>query len=149
MFEGDLHHVTHLVAQWQGHPDALDPELVRSGFRIAFPPLRYLDTPGNRLRHAILGSKFGVDDQVDYLLREHPDIDTEEEAIEYLRKLAERRAELDEFRASRQQPGDPTAVEDANFPGEGLAEAQGRAGGEARALGELGTQGPRTSPSIE
>ena len=78
-------------------------------------------------------TKFGISDQVEAMM-EREGISAEE-AEERLMEIAERRARLDEFRASRNQAADPTAdpttVAVEEQPGESLMQQQGRAGGQA------------------
>lgn len=119
--------------------DALDPEMVREKFRIAWPRLAFQDTPEARIRVWAEQTKFGIGDQVDALV-ELEGI-SEEEAEERLMQIAERRAKLDEFRASRNQRADPMATPTTapltEGPGESLAQTQGRAGGSVDADGNL------------
>jgi hypothetical protein len=101
-----------------------------------------LDTPEARIRVWVEETKFGISDQVDAMMER--DGISEEEAKERLMEIAERRAELDAFRASRNQQGDPqedpTTLEAGGQPGEDLAQVQGRAGGAVDA------QGNKTKP---
>lgn len=111
--------------------DVPDPARIREEFRIDWPRLAFLDTPENRVRVWEEETKFGIADQVSALVER--DGISEQEAIDRIREIAERRAELDAFRAARNQPADPNANPttlplDA-APGESLAQTQGRAGG--------------------
>ncbi len=111
--------------------DVPDPEKVRETFRIDWARLAFLDTPENRIKVWVEETKFGIFDQVAALV-EREGI-SEEEAEERVMEIAERRAKLDEFRASRNQQGDPqqdpTTIADPGAPGDQLAAEQGRAGG--------------------
>jgi hypothetical protein len=143
-----------------GGPDALDPELVRDKFRIAWPRLAFQDSPEARIRVWTEQTAFGISDQVDALV-ELEGI-SEEEAEERLMTIAERRAKLDGFRASRNQQADPladpTTLPLGAAPGESLAQTQGRMGGsvdadgnptapEQAANGSPLTEAPPTDPN--
>jgi hypothetical protein len=114
--------------------NAVDPDKMREGFRCVWPRLPLLDAPMARVKVWQEETTFGIADQVDALV-EREGI-SEEEAEERLMAIAERRARLDEFRASRNQKadpgdGDPTNVELKEKPGESLQQTQGRAGGQS------------------
>lgn len=120
------------------YDDAVDPDLVKDRFRVVWPELAFLDTPEARIRVWVEETKFGISDQVDAMMER--DGISEEEAKERLMEIAERRAELDEFRASRNQQSDPqedpTTIEAGGQPGEDLAQVQGRKGGAVDADGK-------------
>jgi hypothetical protein len=113
------------------YEDAVDPDVVKEKFRVVWPELAFLDTPEARIRVWVEETKFGISDQVDAMMER--DGISEEEAKERLMEIAERRAELDAFRAARNQQGDPqedpTTLEAGGQPGEDLAQVQGRKGG--------------------
>lgn len=124
------------------HENAVDPAKVKERFRVNWPELAFLDTPEARIKVWVEETKFGISDQVDAMMER--DGISEEEARERLIEIAERRAELDAFRAARNQQSDPqqdpTTVEAGGQPGEGLDQVQGRAGG------AVDEQGRRTTP---
>lgn len=117
-----------------GHEHAIDPELTKD-LRITWPELAFTDTPEARIRVWAEETKFGISDQVEALMER--DGISEDEAVDRLRHIAERRALLDEFRAARNMPADatadPTTLPDEGLPGESLSQIQGRAGGVADA----------------
>lgn len=134
VFERRLARVIAVAAQQIRHPLAVPPELVRESFRAVWTRLPFLDTPMERLKVWEEMTKFGVGDQVDAMM-EMEGISAEE-AEERIMEIAERRARLDAFRASRNQTKEPTAdpttlEENEGQPGEQLAAVQGRAGGQA------------------
>lgn len=132
-FERRIQRVIAKMAVAIKHPNAVDPEKVRVGGRTVWQRLPLLDKPMERIKVWEEETKFGVSDQVEAMM-EREGISAEE-AEERLMEIAERRARLDEFRASRNQAADPTAdpttVAVEEQPGESLMQQQGRAGGQA------------------
>lgn len=117
-----------------GHEHAVDPEAVKAGSRTQWQRLPLLDKPMERVKVAEEETKFGVTDQVEFIMAR--DGVSEEEAMAHLMKLAERRGAFDLFRAKHNQKadpadGEPTNVELDEKPGEDLRQTQGRAGGQA------------------
>lgn len=132
-FERRMAIVIAKMASAINHPNAVDPEKVRAGARTIWQRLPLLDKPMERIKVWEEETKFGVSDQVEAMM-EREGISAEE-AEERLMEIAERRARLDEFRASRNQAADPTAdpttIAVQEQPGESLMQQQGRAGGQA------------------
>lgn len=120
-----------VMAAWMTrlrHPDALSPELVKAEAEVMYPPLPFVEDSEKRLNWYVLASKFGIVDQVMAAIEFHGW--GEDEALENLKKMAERKAELAKINVEHQTPNDPTQVEDPAFPNEDLAARQGRAGGQ-------------------
>lgn len=130
-FEHDLLPKVSRMATLLGNPFALSPAEVRERLEVEFAPLPFLDTPEQRLRYYILATKFGVADQVDWMV-EHTGL-TEQEALERILAKAKERAQLHKILAQHQTPNDETGASCGRdeLPGETLAQRQGRAGGAA------------------
>lgn len=133
-FEDDMGVALAIAAQAIGHEHAVPVELVRTGQRRVWPRLPSLDTPMERVKVWEEETSFGISDQVEAVM-EREGLSAPE-AEKRLMEIAERRARLDAFRASRNQKkkpdGDPTTLEEnEEQPGEQLAALQGRAGGQA------------------
>lgn len=130
-FEEELHVVHAAMATKIGCPWAVPVEALEEALEVEFAALPFLDTPDNRLDHAIKATKFGVTDQVEYL-REVHDLD-EAAAEERVIELGERKAKLHKLLAVHETPADPmTGEPDPAAPGEGSAARSGRTGGRAR-----------------
>jgi hypothetical protein len=128
-FEEDLHLVHAMMATRIRCPWAVPPEAIED-LEVQFAALPFLDTPDNRLEHAIKATKFGTTDQVEYLQEQH-DL-TEEAAEERAVFLAQRKARLHEILAVHETPADATEEPDPGALGESKAARTGRAGGRAR-----------------
>lgn len=133
VFERTLAVVVAATATKIRHPLAVPVDTVREGFRAVWPRLPFLDSPMERVKTWEEMTKFGIFDQVEAMMEAEGL--SAEEAEARLMEIAERRARFDDFRASRNEPKDPTAdgelVENEEQPGEQLAATQGRAGGQA------------------
>lgn len=133
-FELDLQIVMAAMGQRIGVRGLPSPDQVRDGFDVKHAPLTLLGTPSEMMNLAITGTKFGVTDQVEYLMRTEGL--SEEEAREKVMALAERVADLNDLRASRMSTADPLEVRNEEvrpeLPGEGAAATTGRRGGRAR-----------------
>jgi hypothetical protein len=110
-------------------PEAVDPQMLRDKSEVEYAPLPFIDDRSNRLNWYILASKFGIVDQVMAAIELNGW--TEDEAMERLKAMQERRAEL-RILTEEHNTGDGTEIADPSLPGEGLAERQGRAGGAQR-----------------
>lgn len=128
-FEEDLHSVLAQLATRIGCPWAVPREAIDDGLEVQFASLPFLDTPDNRLDHAIKATKFGVTDQVEYLQEIH-DLD-EEAAEKRILGLGHRKARLHKVLAIHETPADPMQEADPAAPGEGVQARTGRAGGRA------------------
>jgi hypothetical protein len=132
-FELDLQIVMAAMAAKIGMRGLPSADAIREGFDVKHAPLTLLGTPSEMMNLAITGTKFGVTDQIEYLMRTEGL--TEEEAQAKVKMLAERVADLNELRASRMSAADPLEVRDQEvrpeLPGEGAAATTGRRGGRA------------------
>lgn len=123
------------MARSLGMEEVPDPDMLREDLEVYFPPMPFLDTPIARLKFHEEATKFGVNDQVDYVM-ETEGVD-EETAHELIMVKAERRAKLHKLLATHNQPRDPTQ-EPINsealpqLPGERPEARTGRRGGRAR-----------------
>lgn len=107
--------------------ETVDPEMLREKSEVEYQPLPFVDDVTNRLNWYVLASKFGIADEVMAAIDFHGW--TEDEALEKLKAMQERKAELNEIKTRTNTPNDPTHVDDG-MVGEGLPEQQGRAGGQ-------------------
>lgn len=130
-FELELAEVMAAMAQRIGMEGLPAPEAVRDGFTIRHRPLTLLETPSERLNFAIGATKYGVTDQVEWLMAAEGI--SEEEASERVIALAKRVADLNDLRASRMSTADPLEQREQEvrpeLPGEGAAATSGRRGG--------------------
>jgi len=129
-----LQHKTALVAQRSKHPAAVDPELVREGFRCLFPELTFVDHPKAQLETDMMAMSAGQTDHVQIYMRRHPGVD-EAEASAAVRKSIDIRNEFAALLAARNLPAD------AEQDGDSLAQAQGRIGGLTNARPNQGPGG--------
>jgi hypothetical protein len=132
-----LQRVMATILKSEGSSERVDPMVVKDKAEVEFMPMPFVDDRTNRLNWYILASKFGITDQVMAAIEFHGW--TEEEALERLKAIAERKADLDQINVERNSPKDPIGGDDDDpgLPGEGLAARQGRKGGQ------------RTSPPSE
>lgn len=114
-----------------GSSDAMSPEMLRDNAEIEYLPMPFLEDREKRLNWYVLASKYGIADQVMAYVEFYGG--TEDEAVEKLVKMQERRGELRKIQETNNMPADATKdteVVDPELIGEGLAERQGRAGGQ-------------------
>lgn len=107
--------------------ETVDPEMLRDKAEVEYAPLPFVDDVTSRLNWYVLASKFGIADEVMAAIDFHGW--TEDEALEKLKAMQERKAELNKIKTRTNTPNDPTQVDDG-MAGEGLPERQGRAGGQ-------------------
>lgn len=118
-----------------GSPDAIDPQLLKDKSEIEYMPLPFIDDREKRLNWYILASKYGITDQVKAYVEFNGG--TEEQALEKLLAIQERRKKMRAIQDDAQEPGgrephgDDAREEDPGLPSEGVAEQQGRTGGRA------------------
>ena len=141
-FEHELHPVVAAMGRKIGMGNFPDPEAIRDGLETTFNKIPFLDTPSEQLNTAIAGTKFGVTNQIDFV--ERRDGISHADAKRKVMRIARETAAINEFRASRRSPADPTEGDGAGdlddeqqeirpeLAGEGAAEATGRRGGRAQ-----------------
>lgn len=133
-FERELIPLAAAMGRALGMQDVPDPDLLRESLDVYFPPMPFLDTPIARLEFHKEATRFGVNDQVDYVM-ETEGVD-EETAHEIIMTKAKRRAALHELLATHNQPRDPTREPNSealpDLPGERPEARTGRRGGRAR-----------------
>jgi len=132
--EAELAYRLALVLDAAGHPDRVNPEQVRSEFKIDFPPLTFTEEPQTRLAVGVEKIKAGLSDHVVLYREYHPEFSWMECADHVLgpgHGLTEAdghvavRNYVNEQLSKHQIPVDPMES------GEQLSARQGRIGGQA------------------
>ncbi len=123
--ERDLAYKTALQLRAGKHPEAsrFDPEKVREKARIEFPPLTFMDTPGQRAEIYKRHIELGLMTHAQALMMEHPGKwASEDDAHAHLMRNVDRRNEVAEALAIHNTPKDPT--EDAAKTDQALADLE-------------------------
>lgn len=130
-FERDLLAVCGAFGLVEGIPEA---GVIEDTYSVTFRPPTYLDTPEARQRYWTTEIKLGAASVVDYVMeRDGSDRATARETVD---RSIDEQADINEVRASRMSPADPTNGEPAEeskpeAPGESEAARTGRKGGRA------------------
>lgn len=115
---------TALMLRNMGHPDSLDPAMVKDSFRIDYKPITFVDAPQTRLAVYRDKIKLGMMSNVDAIMEENPSL-TRNEAMDRATQVLEDRTWYEGELAARNLSRDP---EEQTM---NIAQLQGRIGGQA------------------